>query len=168
MMRPARSVTPSVLSEADDDRSSYTPSTSEIPFMVWSGDKHVDWLHARQVLKDLPTDGRRIAMWRQWLSQSHRSPEMSEANNEFLSASSALWSRELPSALGSHDRTCAKAVLEAYMSEVLSFFVFPDSRHSFMDMLASMQIVANAIDLDFYSLHRSTANLESSIALAGL
>lgn len=84
MMRPARSASPDVLLEAGDDNNISAPSTSEFPLMVWSNDRNVDWLRARQILKDLRTDGRHISTWRQWL-QPHRLSVMVEAGKEVLS-----------------------------------------------------------------------------------
>jgi hypothetical protein len=114
MMRPARSARSGEHSETGDDDSN-EPSSLETPLMVWSGDKAVDWLHARQILKDLRIDGRHIATWRQWLSPPNHSPEMSYGDKENAPISSDLQACADPSLFTLHDRDCAEAVLQAYV-----------------------------------------------------
>ena len=113
-MRPARSASPSVHSVAGDD-SSVEPSSPESPVMVWSGDKGVDWLHARQILKDLQTDGRHITIWRQWLSQPQLPLETSLLDNETPTISPDLQLMTHASPRAAHDRDCARAVLDTHV-----------------------------------------------------
>ena len=112
-MRPARSASSSVGLVAGDD--SVEPSSPESPVMVWSGDESVDWLHARQILKDLQTDGRHITIWRQWLSQPQLPLETSLLDNETPTISSNLQLATRASARAAHDRDCARAVLDTHV-----------------------------------------------------
>jgi len=161
MMRPARSVSSSVHSGAGDD-SSVEPSSPGSPVMVWSGDQGVDWLHARQILKRHQTDGRHITIWRQWLSQPLLLLETSLLDNETPTTSSDLQLTTHASPRTAHDRDCARAVLDTHISDVLSFLVFPESRHLFLEMLASLHIVVDMANPDFYSLQPHNVNLQSS------
>ena len=103
-MRPARSASSSIhIQEGAEDDDGNEPSNSESPLMVWSGDKDVDWVHARHILRNLRTDGQHISMWRQWLSQCHLLHETTKGGTQ------------IPPTSSSHDRDCAKAVLDAYV-----------------------------------------------------
>lgn len=83
--------------------------------MVWSGDKDVDWLHVRQILKDLQIDGRHIAIWRQWLSPPRSTPGMFDRDKENPPTSSGIPVSADPSDFTLRDRDCAEAVLRAYV-----------------------------------------------------
>lgn len=111
-MKPAQIIE----NESEDKNSDSAGSSSPTISVLWDGDVELDWRRVRRILKDVETDGRRIAMWRRWLSSpSERSHATSEEDREIPDTSNKRQSTAHPSLLARKDRDCARAVLQAHV-----------------------------------------------------
>ncbi|KAF8310253.1 hypothetical protein DL93DRAFT_2084624 [Clavulina sp. PMI_390] len=165
MMRPAQPLNNDV---AQDEEESDTPepSTPYSPFpdpFTWSDNPDENWLRAHVVLRDLQTDGRRIAMWREWLAlpeqHSHEvSAEAKEVPHSPVAAGETATSH--PSLLARQHRDAAITMLREKLSDVLMLFIFPESRHAFKELLASLHVPVDIEPaLEFYSNSNYSASL---------
>lgn len=112
MMKPAQITE----NENEDKSGDAVGSSSPTISVLWDGDVELDWRRVRRILKDVETDGRRIAMWRRWLSSpSQRSHATSEEDREIPDTSDKHYSTAHPSLLARKDRDCARAVLNAHV-----------------------------------------------------
>lgn len=123
-MRPAQR-TSNINGEESSDNSSQPisipPSASGSPdSMSWTGDVDRDWLCARRILRGLGTDGRRIAMWQQWLvpPTGARPRAASEEQNEISNLSTSEKPAPRLSLATNRNSDHAEAMLNAYVSQI--------------------------------------------------
>lgn len=136
MMRPARAPDNGEESGLGDHSHSTSASrnvSGSSDSMEWTGDADRDWQCARQILRKLGTDGRRIAMWRQWLvpPTSVRSRAMSDEQDEISKLSSSEKSPTPPSVPVSD---YAKSMLNSHVSHTCMIDVTTDSKRLLSDL----------------------------------
>lgn len=113
MMRPAQ--IDAWDDNEDADGANHTSELETLP-ISWKANVESDWSLARQALRNLGTDGRRIALWRQWLSApSQTTHTRSDEDQELQTTSHADSSTAHPSLIARRNRDSARAVLDAHV-----------------------------------------------------
>jgi hypothetical protein len=108
---------------------------------VWQGNAEADWVRCRALMRRVGRDGRRLELWKTWLSAYL--PPVGETKRP------KQWTEDeglMPSEMNyeeSHGRTILEvnkgaiaAVVRAHGKDIMDAMVYPDSRAQFVDMIA--------------------------------
>ncbi|KAF8321404.1 uncharacterized protein EI90DRAFT_2508250 [Cantharellus anzutake] len=137
------------------------------PVSSWTGDVGKDIVHCRRILRQLGTDGRKIATWRRWLKVDERQSKAfgktkrkaSEEDDEvyptvaFPSGSSGY---EDPEDDVPQEWEWAVAVIRCFTKDILFTFIYPESRARFIRMLQGLDLdsreLQHYLEIDFWVL----------------
>ncbi|KAI0689609.1 hypothetical protein BC835DRAFT_1282676 [Cytidiella melzeri] len=152
---------PSVMLTLNDEEEEEKEEAS-----VWTGDLQGDWERCHRALMRLDRDGRRLEVWQRWLRPSNNFDGQGLDRRKTKAVPQKQWSEDSNPLPSQHDRYNTSTVdgmltadtgvvldpaprehmarvLRAHGSEILELFIFPNTRHRFVELVAEADLLSD-------------------------